>query len=397
MRVVAASGEYELVKYRGKLAVAIGRGKDRRRISTGTADAGLARVVAQQIWEKLHAPASERVEDLWRLYLADRRKDRKDVTRQENAWKRLEPVFGQRLGTDISKDDCRAYAKLRQRHGAAPGTARTELEYLRACLNLRYGRGHNRVWMPTGSPPRDRYLARDELEQLLAHTDTPHVRLFIILAITTGARMSALLELQWEQVDFKHRTINFNAPGREQSNKRRPEVPLQCPRLRRTGGSLARRSDRLGDRVGWQAGKEHQEGNPHGGQALQRALLTACLPPHCRRLDGPGRCADAEDLPVPRAHLDARHRAHLRSLQSVVYEGCCGCTGVLITRAMNRNIDRLETRSTHRKSQTFQSARPGVLRIPHSDSDETCLSQKIDLVELAAWASIAPFFDRFVF
>lgn len=223
-----ASEGYELVSYRGKYAVAIGRGSDRRRISTGTADAGLARVVAQEIWQKLHAPTSERMTDLWGLYLADRSKDRKDLTRQVNAWKRLEPVFGHCLGTDVSKDDCRAYAKLRQRHGAAPGTIRTELEYLRACLNLRYGRGHNRAWMPVGSPPRDRYLTRDELERLLEQVETPHVRLFIILAITTGARMTALLELQWEQVDFKHRTINFTQSSREQSNKRRPEVPLNA-------------------------------------------------------------------------------------------------------------------------------------------------------------------------
>jgi integrase len=160
------------------------------------------------------------------LYLTDRRKDGRDVTRQENAWKRLQPEFGHRLGTDINKDDCRAYAALRQRHGAAPGTTRTELEYLRACLNLRYGRGHNRVWLPAGSAPRDRYLTREELDRLLDHVHTPHVRLFIILAVTTGARMSAVLELRWDQVDFKHRTINFNQANREQTNKRRPQVPL---------------------------------------------------------------------------------------------------------------------------------------------------------------------------
>jgi integrase len=55
---------------------------------------------------------------------------------------------------------------------------------------------------------------------------TLHVRLFIILAITTGARMGALLDLRWDQVDFKHRTINFNGAARTQTNKRRPEVPL---------------------------------------------------------------------------------------------------------------------------------------------------------------------------
>lgn len=130
------------------------------------------------------------------------------------------------MGNEISKDDCRNFALLRQRHGAAPGTVRTELEYLRACLNLRYGRGNSHVWTPPASAPRDRYLTREEVDRLCEHVGTPHVRLFIILAITTGARMSALLELRWDQVDFKHRTINFNQVSREQTNKRRPEVPL---------------------------------------------------------------------------------------------------------------------------------------------------------------------------
>src|SRR5688572_29239390 len=158
MRKLASNAEYELVTYRGKLAIAIGRGQKRRRYSLGTNDEGLARVRANEIWHKLNAPASERMNDLWSLYLADRRKDGKDVTRQENAWKRLEPEFGHRIGTDIQKDDCRAYAKLRKRQGAAAGTIATELQYLRACLNLRYGRGQNRVWIPAGSAPRDRYL-----------------------------------------------------------------------------------------------------------------------------------------------------------------------------------------------------------------------------------------------
>lgn len=130
------------------------------------------------------------------------------------------------MGHDISKDDCREYASYRDRQGAAIGTVRTELEYLRACLNLKYGRGNTHIWVPAQSAPRDRYLTREEFDQLLDHVATPHVRLFITLALTTGVRMSAILELTWSQVDFKHQTINFNAPGREQTNKRRPEVPI---------------------------------------------------------------------------------------------------------------------------------------------------------------------------
>lgn len=228
MRANAGGERYELVKHRGKLAIAIGRGKDRRRYSTGTDDPSLARLVAQQIWQKLNKPDSDRISDLWRTYLADRRADRRNVARQEDAWKHLAPFFGQRLGTDVDKNSCRQYAAQRKRFGAAPSTIRTELEYLRACLNLRYGRGHNRVWLPSGSPPRDRYLSRDELDRLIEKIETPHVRLFVILAITTGARMGAILELRWDQVDFKHRSINFNPPGREQGNKRRPEVPINA-------------------------------------------------------------------------------------------------------------------------------------------------------------------------
>jgi integrase len=220
-----ASG-WQLVRYRGKWAVAIGRGTDRRRYSTGTDDVSLARVIAAQIVRKLNKPETDRVFDLWSTYLADRRADGKDVTRQEDAWKHLKAFFGERLGHDVDKDSCRQYAALRQRFGAASGTIRTELEYLRACLNLRYGRGHNRVWLPSGSPPRDRYLTREDVDRLLSKITTPHVRLFVILAITTGARMGAILELTWSQVDFKHRTINFNAPGHEQSNKRRAKVPI---------------------------------------------------------------------------------------------------------------------------------------------------------------------------
>jgi hypothetical protein len=50
-------------------------------------------------------------------------------------------------------------------------------------------------------------------------------------------------------------------------------------------------------------------------------LLTACFPPHRRSLDGPGRCPYAEDLAVPRPHLNAGHRAHLCAPQPIIHEG----------------------------------------------------------------------------
>jgi integrase len=152
--------------------------------------------------------------------------------RQSFAWKQLQPYFGYRLGCHVTKEECREYFGLRRAAGMALSTVRTELEYLRAWLNLRYGKANHQVWVPPASRPRDDYLTQEQAQKLLASVTTPHVRLFIILALTTGARMSAVLELSWDRVDLAHRVIDFNVPEQEQSNKRRAVVPINDTLLR---------------------------------------------------------------------------------------------------------------------------------------------------------------------
>ncbi|WP_219895081.1 tyrosine-type recombinase/integrase [Aquisediminimonas profunda] len=217
---------YKLVPYRGKLAVAFGTGSSRIRLSTGTNDKGLAEARAKLIWSSLNKPGSDRVEDLWATYVQDRSKEIADLSRLKYAWKVLGPFFADRMGHTIDHDLCREYARNRKRLGRADSTVRIELEYLRACLNLRYGRGNTHVWTPPQSKPRSRYLTKAELEKLLDRVSTPHIRLFIILAVTTGARMKSILGLKWEQVDFTHRAINYAPAGRHQTNKRETEVPM---------------------------------------------------------------------------------------------------------------------------------------------------------------------------
>jgi integrase len=130
------------------------------------------------------------------------------------------------VGSTINKADCLAYRAARQAQGRADSTIRTELEYLRACINHRYGKGNNSVWLPPASKPRAHYLTKGELEVLLDVVESPHVRLFIVLAITTGARMTALLELKWDMVDFAHGTLDLNPAGRVITNKHRVVVPI---------------------------------------------------------------------------------------------------------------------------------------------------------------------------
>jgi integrase len=44
--------------------------------------------------------------------------------------------------------------------------------------------------------------------------------------VTTGARMSAILDLTWDRVSFDTKTADFNPAGREITNKRRVTVQL---------------------------------------------------------------------------------------------------------------------------------------------------------------------------
>lgn len=135
----------------------------------------------------------------------------------------------------IRPETCRAYRKARVGQGVKEATAARELSTLRAALGYatRNGKLIDRpfVELPQRPPGRDRWLTRSEVAALLWESrKTPHARghlpLFILLALATGARPSALFDLQWSQIDFTRNRIDFNPPGRKQTSKRRPIVPI---------------------------------------------------------------------------------------------------------------------------------------------------------------------------
>jgi integrase len=216
--------EYRLVRHRGQWSLAYGN--PRKRIATGTADRGRAEAVAGELWRRINRPAQERVGDLWEVYRSDRIANGGSKSRIDSLWKTLEPAFGYKLGKAITKADCRDYAAKRRREGKSPSTIKTELEALRACLRWHYGKDAPVITAPAPSKPRERYLTREEADKLLASIETPHVKLFVTLALSTGARMGAILDLTWDRVDFAHGTIDFMPAGRDKTNKRRTVVPM---------------------------------------------------------------------------------------------------------------------------------------------------------------------------
>jgi integrase len=219
--------EYRLVRHRGKFSLAYTDAeRGRIRVALGTADRGLAEARARELWRARHAPIGERVADIWDAYIEDKTRDGVTADPSGSTWKALEPSFGYMLAPSITREDCREHTRKRKLAGKSNSTIRKELEMLRAALRFQYGNQAPTIWMPPPSKPRTHYLTKHQAAKLLDHVETPHVRLFIILALATGARMSALLELRWLQVNLEKRFIDLAPAGRHENNKRRAVVPI---------------------------------------------------------------------------------------------------------------------------------------------------------------------------
>lgn len=228
--------------WRGKIAVADyrdGSGARRRRklgrLTQAEAEKALD-VFAEARAAVKRQQASYLVRDLWALWLADREKDglRNDIYKAN--WIALGPHFGSRAPDLITADDCRAYSRARFDLGRSPWTVNTELSRLNACLKWAAEKaklvpGRPYIWMPSRGAGRKRVVTLAEAEALIAGARDFHVYLFILLAITTGARHTAILDLTWDRVDFEAGTIQYDEdedrdPMSKRWRKGRATVPM---------------------------------------------------------------------------------------------------------------------------------------------------------------------------
>jgi integrase len=82
------------------------------------------------------------------------------------------------------------------------------------------------ITLPKDSEPRDRVLSLEEMQALWLATEHHHERMFMALACNTLGRPEALLDVTREMADLDRRLIALNPPGRPQTKKRRPVVPV---------------------------------------------------------------------------------------------------------------------------------------------------------------------------
>lgn len=222
-----------------------------KRISTRTTDAAEAADFLRE-WrlglerEKARAGAST-VRAVLDAYFAEH--VYKKVVGQgtaEIARKHLVAHFGAMHPAEILPADVREYARKRERgdigKGASGPTVRRDLSVLVAALNHAVTEKRLKradvpsIPLPEGSIPRDRWLTEDEVQRVvtLARGEAlvlPRIYRFVMLAYYTAARRRSIETLRWSQVDWDASAIRLQEPGRRQTKKRRPTVPMH-PRLR---------------------------------------------------------------------------------------------------------------------------------------------------------------------
>lgn len=165
----------------------------RRRYRLAAHDAKTAEREARDLILRQTAPlAGLTVAQVWDAYQIEMG-HRRMAGKMAESGRNVLPRMGHLSPGQITQDDCRGYIAHRRAQGRKDGTILTELKCLRTAL--RWAEGAQlidrapKIHLPPTPPPRDRYLTRDEVDTLLAAAIAPHIRLAMLLMLTTGGRI----------------------------------------------------------------------------------------------------------------------------------------------------------------------------------------------------------------
>jgi len=226
--------EYKLGRLNGRWVVSWWEGDKRKRFRLEASTRQDAERAKAAFVLGLSRRDGVTVGDLWSAYLNEK-EGRRVVRLMGFEWQFLGPTFGHLEPKHITIDLCREYTARRRvtgkRGATADGTIWTELGHLRTVLvwaaNSRLIEYAPRIERPSKPKPKERYLSRAEANRLLEAAGAPHIRLAIILMLTTAARIGAVLDLTWDRVDLDRGHIRLALPDAT-TRKGRATVPINA-------------------------------------------------------------------------------------------------------------------------------------------------------------------------
>lgn len=223
------SADYRIRRFRGGFCLVWYTNGKRHRHALDSKDARGAAIEAPGLYALLTKPRGKDVRSIWDAYCRDK-SGRAVLGTMLHTWKSLDDRFGRMPADAITVADCRAHSEARRNAGIQDGTIHTELGHLR--MVLRWAEKNRlidtapHIERPPKPRPKEKHLTRGECSALRYAASAPHVRLFIVIAQTTGARSAALLGLTWDRVDFERGQIDLRDPTMKQPHKGRAIVPM---------------------------------------------------------------------------------------------------------------------------------------------------------------------------
>lgn len=223
------SAELRIGRLNGGFVVTWWEGDKRRRYRLDAQSRAAAETEALTVYQRetLRADGTT-IGTLWEMYRQEKQGRRVSVA-MGFEWRAMKDHFAATKPEDLTIEMCRRYTAARRKAGKHDGTIWTELGHLRTVLtwarNARLISFAPQIERPAKPAPKDRWLTTAEIHKLLAAPKAHHVQLAILLMLATAGRVSAVLELTWDRVDFERGTINLrtNETG---PRKGRAVVPM---------------------------------------------------------------------------------------------------------------------------------------------------------------------------
>jgi integrase len=175
--------------------------------------------------------------DLEQLLAAGELRPRTITSYKEGIRLHVLPSLGSRVVSSIGPDDLVAWLESQRRAGAAAWSIRARWVPLRGMLGFAARSGFipanpadllTRRERPKLGRPRDRFFSDSEIQSLIAHARGP-AALIVPLLLFEGLRVSELMGLNWEDVDFEKQTVRV----RYQMSRKGQRVPLKTDAARR--------------------------------------------------------------------------------------------------------------------------------------------------------------------
>jgi integrase len=185
--------------------------------------------------EKVEKGRDWTVAEIWQRY-QDKLSNRVSGTKMVSEGKVILPYFGGFRPKDITEELVEEYIATRVNaktgQPISDGTLWTELGRLRDAISFARKKqlitadDVTYIHRPSKPEPRNKWLTKEEAKLFLqAAEDVPHLFTAIHLLLATAGRVTAVLQLTWDRVDFDNERIDLRIQS-ELRLKPRAEVPM---------------------------------------------------------------------------------------------------------------------------------------------------------------------------